>query len=72
VTLEPGCTLLFYTDGVLEWEKQPVEGEAALCAALQDPAIRNAPRPARAIRNACIKGAHADDLALLVVRYERN
>lgn len=70
--LEPGCTVVFYTDGLLEWEQQPIEGEAALRRALQDPSVRNAPHPAQAIRDACIHGAHADDLALLVMRYERN
>lgn len=72
VRLEPGCTVVLYTDGLIEWERKPVEGENALRRALQDPAIRNAASPARAIRDACIHGAHADDLAMLVIRYERN
>lgn len=72
VRLEPGCTVVFYTDGLLEWERNPVAGEAALYGALQNPAVRNARHPAKAIRDACIRGAHADDLALLVMRYERN
>ena len=72
VRLEPGATVLFYTDGLTESERRPVEGERAVHRALADPAVRNAASPARAIRNACIHGAHADDIAVLVVRYERN
>lgn len=72
ITLEPGCTMLFYTDGLTEWLRSPVDGEAALKAALSDAAIRNAAKPAKAIRDACIRGAHADDVALLVLRYEGN
>jgi hypothetical protein len=70
--LEPGCTVVFYTDGLTEWTRRPIDGERALHRALQNPAVRNSAAPARAIRDACIRGAHADDLALLVVRYERN
>lgn len=70
VKLEPGCTIVFYTDGLVEWLRDPQGGEAALRAALQDTAVRNAPHPARALRDACVKGAHADDIAVLVVRYE--
>jgi serine phosphatase RsbU (regulator of sigma subunit) len=72
VHLEPGCTTVFYTDGLIEWNRNPLEGHAVLHRALQDAAIRNDRYPARAIRNACIKGAHADDVALLIVRYQRN
>jgi serine phosphatase RsbU (regulator of sigma subunit) len=70
IALEPGCTVVFYTDGLLEWLRDPVGGEAAVRAALEDASIRNAAHPARAIRDACVRGAHADDIALLVVRYE--
>ena len=72
IKLEPGCTIVFYTDGLVEWLRDPIGGEAALHAALTDAAVRNAPSPARALRDACVTGAHADDIALLVVRYERN
>ena len=70
--LEPGCTVVFFTDGLIEWERKPLNGQAALIHALQDPAVRNARNPARAIRDACIHGAHGDDIAVLVMRYERN
>lgn len=72
IKLEPGCTVVLYTDGLVEWLRDPVHGEAALRTALDDASIRNARHPARAIRDACVLGAHADDIALLVLRYEGN
>jgi serine phosphatase RsbU (regulator of sigma subunit) len=72
IQLEPGCTVVLYTDGLIEWEGDPIAGEAALRSAIADPAVRNARYPAKAIRDACIRGAHADDIALLVLRYQRN
>lgn len=70
--LEPGCTIVLYTDGLVEWRRDPIGGEAALYAAVGNAEVRNAPQPARAIRDTCITGAHADDIAILVIRYERN
>lgn len=72
VRLEPGCTVVFFTDGLIEWERRPLHGHAALVQALENAQVRNALHPARAIRNACIRGAHGDDIAVLVMRYERN
>jgi len=57
---------------LIEWERKPVDGEAKLIRAFCDPAVRNARNPAKAIRDACIEGAHGDDVALLLMRYERN
>lgn len=71
VDLEPGCTLVFYTDGLIEAKRSAEEGERILLAALEFAEIRNARAPARALRDACVQGAHADDIAVLVVRYER-
>lgn len=70
--LEPGASLVFYTDGLIEWLRDPVGGERELERALADPAVRNARHPARALRDACVRGAHADDIAILVARYQRN
>jgi serine phosphatase RsbU (regulator of sigma subunit) len=66
--LEPGSLLVFYTDGLIEWQRKPAQGLHALHRALRDSAVRGADDPALAIRNACIKGAHADDVAILTVR----
>lgn len=66
--LMPGSIVVFYTDGLIEWERKPAEGLDVLHAALRDPAVRGAEDPALAIRNACIKGPHADDVAILTIR----
>lgn len=70
--LEPGSTIVFFTDGLVEWLRDPIGGHDALRSALAQASVRNAAHPARAIRDACVTGAHADDIALLVMRYERN
>jgi hypothetical protein len=68
--LEPASTVVFYTDGLVEWKQNHLRGEEELRGALGDPAVRNAKAPARAIRDAVIVGSHADDVAILTVRYE--
>lgn len=70
VDLELGSTIVFYTDGLVESQKTPASGEDHLIEALNDASIRNAAKPAQALRDACVRGAHADDVAVLVVRYE--
>jgi serine phosphatase RsbU (regulator of sigma subunit) len=72
IDLEPGCTIVFYTDGLIEAQRDASAGEDILRRALLDPAIRNARNPASALRDACVQGAHADDIAVLVMRYEGN
>jgi serine phosphatase RsbU (regulator of sigma subunit) len=67
--LERGAIAVFYTDGLVEWRGDHVAGEKALYAALQQPEVRHAQSPARAIRDTVITGAHADDIAILTVRY---
>ena len=70
IKLEPGCTVVFYTDGLVEWRRDHIAGEAALRDALANTEIRNSTTPALALKQACVTGAHADDIALLVLRYE--
>jgi serine/threonine-protein kinase RsbW len=72
IELQPGTTAVFFTDGLLEWNRDPLGGESAVRSALLDPNVRNAANPARAIRDACISGAHGDDVALLTMRYKGN
>jgi serine phosphatase RsbU (regulator of sigma subunit) len=72
IELEPGCTVVFYTDGLVESQHDTLGGEELLRKALLNPAVRNARNPARALRDACVQGAHTDDIAVLVMRYERN
>jgi hypothetical protein len=57
---------------LIEAQRDASAGEDILRRALLDPAIRNARNPASALRDACVQGAHADDIAVLVMRYEGN
>jgi PAS domain S-box-containing protein len=67
IVLEPGAFLVFYTDGLIESTRDLIEGERRLHAALADPAVCSAPRPADAIYRAVLfDGAH-DDVAVLTL-----
>jgi hypothetical protein len=68
VLLEPGSMVVLFTDGLLEAQRSPLSGEQTLRRVLADPSIRQSATPARDIRDACVSGWHADDIAVLVIR----
>lgn len=68
VTLRAGAFLTFFTDGLTEWNRQPDDGERVLRETMRRRDIREAPHPARAIRDAVVHGRHWDDIAILTVR----
>lgn len=70
VVLEPGALAVYFTDGLLEWDRNYAEGERALCEAIASEEIRTSPNPAKALRRAVVRGKHQDDVALLVLRAE--
>lgn len=70
VVLEPGAMAAFFTDGLVEWNRDYVQGEAGVRAALADAGIRQSPHPARALRRAVVQGKHQDDIALLTLGVE--
>lgn len=70
ITLEPGSLAVYFTDGLLEWDRDYVQGEAALYEALSQEEVRKAPHPAKAIRRAVVRGKHQDDIAVLTLRVE--
>ena len=64
-------TLLLYTDGLVEAERDFIAGEAALVQALREADLAAA--PAQAIHDAVLHGAAAsDDVAMLVVSFRRS
>jgi anti-sigma regulatory factor (Ser/Thr protein kinase) len=64
-------TLLLYTDGLIEADRDVIAGERAVAAALRDADVEAA--PAQAIHQAVLRGAGAsDDVALLVVTFRRS
>jgi hypothetical protein len=70
IELKSGCVAVYFTDGLVEWHRDYVEGEAALRQALLDESVRTAPHPAKALRRAVVQGKHQDDIAVLVLRVE--
>lgn len=70
VALEPGSLAVYFTDGLLEWERDYLEGEAALYEALAREDVRTARHPAKALRQAVVRGKHQDDIAVLTLRVE--
>jgi hypothetical protein len=71
ILLENGTVVVFYTDGLVEGERDLLDGERRLDAAIAQTTIRDAEDPAVAIRNA-VAPAHAeDDIAMVVVRTGR-
>jgi serine phosphatase RsbU (regulator of sigma subunit) len=67
--LQRGSFAVFFTDGVIEWERDELAGYAQLKAAMMDAAVRNSAHPAYAIRRAVVCGPHADDIALMSLQY---
>lgn len=70
IALEPGAMIVLFTDGLLEAERSPLAGEATLRRVLADPKIRSSATAARDIRDACVRGWHPDDIAVLVIQCE--
>ena len=67
ILLEPGSVVVFYTDGLVEWNRDTLEGEAALIEALSLRAVRESQHPAAAIYRHVVKGKARDDVAILVI-----
>lgn len=71
IQLPPGGLLVFYTDGLIEFERRPVEGEAALVETVRTVLGQGAPHPARRVLDRTLAGAAAhDDIAVLTVAVE--
>ncbi|HVA37827.1 MAG TPA: SpoIIE family protein phosphatase [Candidatus Dormibacteraeota bacterium] len=67
---EPRSMMVVYTDGVVEWKQDPVEGEQELLRAVTYVASTAHENDARAIHNAVFKGAlPLDDVAIMVARF---
>ena len=67
-----GAFAAFFTDGLLEWNRDIASSWTALQQALLSQRVREAERPAKELRNAVIDGArHQDDIAILTVRWDK-
>ncbi|MGH7662570.1 MAG: ATP-binding SpoIIE family protein phosphatase [Vulcanimicrobiaceae bacterium] len=63
----PRSMLVLYTDGLIESTHNVIEGDARLRAALSNPMVFRADKPAVALRNALLAERPRDDVAILVV-----
>jgi hypothetical protein len=70
IGLPAGAFLAFFTDGLIESTRDASEGERRVRAALADPAVRAAPHPAAAIREAVLFDGARDDVAILTLSLE--
>ncbi|HEY9181116.1 MAG TPA: GAF domain-containing SpoIIE family protein phosphatase [Candidatus Baltobacteraceae bacterium] len=70
IELAEGSLAVFFTDGLLEWERDYMGGERALYEALRSEEVRCSAHPAKALRKTVVRGKHQDDIAVLTVRVE--
>lgn len=71
LTLEPGSFVVFFTDGLLEWNRDIASAWQLLQLAVSRQEIREALHPAHAIRTKVIdRAAHSDDIAILTMRID--
>jgi hypothetical protein len=67
LNLNVGDFIVFFTDGVVEGDRDYLGGEALLLEAIARPQVRESPHPAVAIRGAVTPLRHPDDLAILTI-----
>lgn len=69
--LGPGCMLVLYTDGLIEFSRDIEAGEAALRAAVSQESLTQVEDPAPSIaRRVLASHAQSDDIAILAVRFD--
>lgn len=69
IRLAKGSLIAFFTDGLIEWNRAPLDGDRALEQAIRKSSVRQARDPALAIRAAVISTEKThDDTAILVAR----
>lgn len=70
-SLEGVSLLMFYTDGLTEVDRDPIEGEAAIEALLSSDEVLFAANPARYVSRLVAGKRARDDMAVLTVRFGR-
>jgi len=72
LSLRAGAFAVFFTDGLLEWNRNIAQAWSRLEAAVARQDVREALHPAHAIRHCVIDGSnHDDDIAVLTVRWDK-
>jgi serine phosphatase RsbU (regulator of sigma subunit)/anti-sigma regulatory factor (Ser/Thr protein kinase) len=70
--IPPGSVLVIHTDGLTESTQDVIEGERRLGDVLRDDAVVYAANPARFVRDAVLREAARDDVAILVIGFGRD
>lgn len=71
VQLQAGTFVAFFTDGLLEWNRDIAGAWESIQGAISDTRVRHSTRPARALFNAVIgENEHQDDVAILTLCVE--
>ncbi len=72
VPLAYGSLITMYTDGLTEFDRDPVEGERLILEALRDEAAYASTNPARYLRDAVLGGRRVhDDVAVITLAFGR-
>jgi anti-anti-sigma factor len=67
VDLPPGSRLVLYTDGLIEFDRDPSTGLAVLLRAVEEELRDPAPRPAHSILHRVVAEGSRDDIAIITV-----
>ncbi|MDQ2858786.1 MAG: serine/threonine-protein phosphatase, partial [Candidatus Eremiobacteraeota bacterium] len=68
IAIAPGSMLVAYTDGLTEFDRDPIEGEQVVARALREAGMHDVPRE---LFNAAARGRAAhDDIAILAVAFD--
>jgi len=68
ITVPPGATLALYTDGLIEYTRNAIEGERRLLDALRAEAVDSSPQPARGLLSRIFDDyENTDDVATLTI-----
>ena len=72
LSVKPGSFAVFFTDGLLEWNRNIAQAWLGLEHAIARQDVREALHPANAIRECVVEGSrHEDDIAILTVRWDK-
>jgi serine phosphatase RsbU (regulator of sigma subunit) len=69
IALDSGAFVVFFTDGLVETERNYIDGEQRLAQVMADVDVREADQPAQVIRRRVAPEHHPDDIAVLTLRF---
>lgn len=70
IQTDPPATIVFYTDGLLEYNRDALRGEQRIAQAVSDRFFLYDDRPAQALIDTVLDAPQRDDIAVLVLRID--